>query len=66
MSESKRPRIDKVEMSFERRGECKACGKHCNRSKTFRGATMEQCQAQADAWEQTPLMHAKCERMTHG
>lgn len=59
--DSRTPKIDVVTGTFYRKGKCGACGKHAERTKSFRGPTLARCQEQADEWVKTPLRHKRCE-----
>jgi hypothetical protein len=54
-------RVDRVTGSYFRHGPCTVCGKRAERSKTFDGRTLHDCNLQADAWYDTPLVHRRCE-----
>jgi hypothetical protein len=55
------PRVDRVSGSYFRQGRCVVCGKSAEGSMTFTGAALADCDQQADAWYNTPLVHRRCE-----
>lgn len=56
------PRVDAVEGEFFRKGKCAKCGgNNVERTKTFRGKTMAEVEAKAEAWNKEPLRHKRCE-----
>lgn len=54
-------KIDAVVATYYRKGKCERCGKHAERERTFRGATLEECNEQANAWANSTLFHRRCE-----
>lgn len=57
----RKPQVNLVTAQYYRKGKCEVCGKGAEREKTFSGTTLEECQAQADRWMETPIRHRKCE-----
>ena len=56
------PRIDKVTAEYQRKGKCASCKRPVVRTRSFSGATLEECEEQATVWaEETALLHKKCE-----
>lgn len=62
MSDDRTPRVDTVSGTYERVGKCEGCGKKLSRSKTFKGASLEDCQLQARIWGKLPFRHKGCEQ----
>lgn len=62
MTEAEREvaRIDRVSATCDRVGDCRKCKRTMVQQKTFSGATLEECQAQADAWVKTSVQHRRC------
>lgn len=56
-----KPRIDKIEAEYFRKGKCAKCGGSTERIRTFTGTTMAEVEAAAQAWLNTPLVHKRCE-----
>lgn len=56
-----KPRVDRVLGTYFRKGKCQRCTGSVERTKTFEGLTLADCQTQADVWAQTPLRHKRCE-----
>lgn len=54
-------RIDRLTMTYHRRGKCDICLNVVEREKSFVGKTLEDCQQQAEDWAKTPLRHKRCE-----
>ena len=59
--ELRKPRIDRITATYFRKGKCAACSGSVERTRSFVGTTMADCQSQAAAWEQLPLKHKRCE-----
>ena len=59
MDDDRKPRIDKVTGTFERRGTCEGCGKKVKPSKTFTATTHEGLMAAGASWTE-PLRHRGC------
>lgn len=54
--------VNQVSGEYFRKGKCAACGKSgVERTKTFSGATLEECNEAAEAWARQPLKHKRCE-----
>jgi hypothetical protein len=54
-------RVDAVTASYFRKGRCTRCGKGTERTRSFLGSSLAECNRLADVWLATPLLHKRCE-----